>query len=174
MSTQLISLWCIKRNRLLRLGFRVRMRGTFALGFRAQLCARLRTENNFTDQHGKPSQGMGWQNHRGETVSTSHPDFAAQIFWTQGPLSQTHTLWCHPLGLGLLIHRMQALATQFFKALHPFLVFWFFTLAEMIRVVSKLGRAIGQCISAWQCLMVAQHAQIAFILCQPTYTKFSF
>jgi hypothetical protein len=29
---------------------------------------------------------MGWQNHLGETVSTSHPDFAAQIFWTQGPL----------------------------------------------------------------------------------------
>jgi hypothetical protein len=34
-------------------------------------------------------------------------------------------------------------------------------------VVAQFGRAIGQCISAWLCLVVAQHAQIAFVLGQP-------
>ena len=53
---------------------------------------------------------------------------------------------------------MQALVAQLFEALYPFLVFWFFTLAEMIRIIAKLGSAVGQRISAWLTFVMPQHA----------------
>jgi hypothetical protein len=45
-------LWLVEGHWLLRLRFRVRMQGTFALGFSSGFRARLGADNNFTHQHG--------------------------------------------------------------------------------------------------------------------------
>jgi hypothetical protein len=54
---------------------------------------------------------------------------------------------------------MQALVAQLFEALYPFLVFWVFALAEMIRIIAKLGSAVGQRISAWLTFVMPQLTQ---------------
>jgi hypothetical protein len=115
---------------------------------------------------------MGWQNHRGETVSTFPPDFVARFFLDTGnpltaPCAPASSIWF----FNSLIQSLQAKSTQLLKSLYPFLVFWLFTLVEMMRILSKLGREIGECISAMLYLVVSQHAQIAFILVQPAYAE---
>jgi hypothetical protein len=55
---------------------------------------------------------VGWQNQRGETVSTPPQDFAAQRFWAQEPLSCAHPFRGHPLSTCL---RLKGVLTNFLQ-----------------------------------------------------------